>query len=408
MMINHSDIQPGNNNCIVKSKEDSVLVSVVMPCLNEESTLEICIDKILNTFRINNTSGEIVVADNGSTDRSCKIAQNCGVRLIQVVQKGYGSALMGGIEAARGKYVLMGDADDSYDFSHLPRFIEKLEEGYDLVMGNRFKGGVEPNAMPFLHKYFGNPVLSMIGRIFFRSSIGDFHCGLRAFKRESILSLNLKTTGMEFASEMIAKALLHHLRIAEVPTTLKPDGRNRPPRLRSWRDGWRHLSFMLLYSPRWLFIYPGTILMLMGLLIMLWLLSGPQRIGSVTLDVLTLVYSLAMILLGFQAVLFGMLSKVYAVTQGLVPKPVFWNRLFSWVKLETGLVVGSSLFMAGIIGSILAVNIWGQHNFQGLDPSKMLRLVIPSSCVIALGGEIILASFFFSVLGLSKKDDSRE
>ena len=379
------------------------LVSVVMPCLNEEQTLGICIEKIKRTFADNDIDGEIIVADNGSTDRSREIAEKLGARVVPVAQKGYGSALMGGFQAARGTYVLMGDADDSYDFSHLPRFLEKLEQGYDLVMGNRFQGGIAPRAMPFLHQYLGNPVLSLIGRIFFHSSIGDFHCGLRAFRREAVNHLCLRTTGMEFASEMIVKASLHNLRITEIPTTLKQDGRNRPPHLRSWRDGWRHLSFMLLFSPRWLFIYPGAILMLVGLILMLWLLPGSRQIGQITLDIHTMVYSLAMILLGFQAVLFGVLSKIYAVTSGLIPKPDFWNPLFRWFNLELGLVIGATCFIAGIIGSCLAIGIWEQNGFQSLDPVQTLRLVIPSVGVIALGGEIILASFFISVLGLSQK-----
>jgi len=275
-------------------------------------------------------------------------------------------------------------------------------------MGNRFQGGIAPHAMPFLHQYLGNPVLSLVGRIFFQSSIGDFHCGLRAFRLEAVNNLRLRTTGMEFASEMIVKASLNNLRMTEIPTTLKPDGRNRRPHLRSWRDGWRHLSFMLLFSPRWLFIYPGAVLMLIGLILMLWLFPSPRQIGQVTLDVHTMVYSLAMILLGFQAVLFGILSNIYAVTSGLIPKPSFWNPLFRWFNLEMGLVIGTTCFIAGIIGSCLAIGIWGQNGFQSLDPVQTLRLVIPSVGVVALGGEIVLASFFFSVLGLSQKDNSHE
>jgi glycosyltransferase involved in cell wall biosynthesis len=247
-------------------------LSVVMPCLNEAETLAACIKKIQASLSQNHIKGEIIVADNGSTDGSQEIATKMGVRVIHVDEKGYGNALMGGIAAARGKFIIMGDADDSYDFTALMPFLDKLREGYDLVMGNRFKGGVQPGAMPFLHQYLGNPVLTFIGRLFFRSPCGDFHCGLRGFTREAILKMDLRTVGMEFASEMVVKATLHKMRIAEVPTTLSPDGRSRPPHLRSWRDGWRHLCFLLLYSPRWLFLYPGALLMLIGFATGLWLL----------------------------------------------------------------------------------------------------------------------------------------
>ena len=385
------------------SNEKHILVSVVLPCLNEEQTLGICIAKIQKTFVNNNIAGEIIVADNGSTDRSCEIAHELGARVVSISQKGYGSALIGGIDTAQGTYILMGDADDSYDFSHLPRFLEKLEQGYDLVMGNRFQGGIAPGAMPFLHKYLGNPVLSLVGRIFFHCPIGDFHCGLRAFRRDSICKLHLQTTGMEFASEMIVKASLHNLNISEIPTTLKPDGRHRRPHLRTWRDGWRHLIFMLLFSPQWLFVYPGTVLLVIGLLLMLWLFPCPRQIGRVVLDVHTMVYSLAMILVGLQSVIFGVFSKVYAVTSGLIPKPPCWERLCRWFRLETGLIIGMICLFMGIIGSCLTVGIWGQHGFQALDPIQTLRLVIPSVGMITVGGEIILASFFFGVLGLANK-----
>ena len=264
--------------------------------------------------------GEVIVADNGSTDGSRELARAAGARVVPVEAKGYGSALMGGILAARGKYVVMGDADDSYDFSHVPRFLEKLRAGYDLVMGNRFLGGIQPGAMPALHRYLGNPVLSGIGRLFFHSPCGDFHCGLRGFSKEAIERLDLRTTGMEFASEMVVKATLHGLRIGEVPTTLSPDGRSRPPHLRSWRDGWRHLRFLLLYSPRWLFFYPGlTHCCSTGLTIILWLLPGPRRVGPVVLDVHTMLGGAALVLIGFQSVAFAVLAKVFAVNSGLMP-----------------------------------------------------------------------------------------
>src|SRR6266487_2781972 len=282
--------------------ETSIEFSIVMPCLKEAETLATCIQKAKRSLEENNVEGEIIIADNGSTDGSQEIAEQHGARVIDVQARGYGSALMGGIAAARGKYIIMGDADDSYDFSTLEPFVEKLRAGYDLVMGNRFKGGVKAGAMPALHRYLGNPVLTAIGRVFFHSPCGDFHCGLRGFAKDAVLRLDLRTTGMEFASEMIVKATLHKLQITEVPTTLSPDGRSRPPHLRSWRDGWRHLRFLLLYSPRWLFFYPGALLMAAGIALCGWLLPGPRHVSSVTLDVHTLLYAAAAIVIGFQAV----------------------------------------------------------------------------------------------------------
>jgi len=382
-------------------------LSVVMPCLNEELTLEVCIKKIQQTFEANDIDGEIVVADNGSTDRSCEIAESMGARVVHVKEKGYGSALMGGIVAARGKYVMMGDADDSYDFSHAPRFLEKLEEGYELVMGNRFKGGIEPGAMPAHHRYLGNPVLTGIGRLLFQSPMGDFHCGLRAFRRDSILRLNLRTTGMEFASEMVVKASYCGLRSTEVPTTLKKDGRNRPPHLRSWRDGWRHLRFMLIYSPRWLFLYPGLSLILLGVAVFLWLLPGPRRLGNVTFDVQTVFCSMMAVLIGFQSSLFWILSKVFAVNSGLIPEPPRFRTLFKYVNLEVGLVVGVGLTCAGLAGLSVAVAHWDMRGFGALDASMSLRLVIPSVGAVALGFETVLSSFFLSTLGLLDRETAR-
>jgi len=378
-------------------------LSVVMPCLDEAETLEVCIEKCLCTMRENGISGEVVIADNGSTDGSQEIATQAGARVVPVKSKGYGSALMGGIAAAKGKYVIMGDADDSYDFTHIPRILEKLREGYELVMGNRFQGGILPGAMPPLHYYLGNPILSAIGRVFFHAPCGDFHCGLRGFSRDLVERLGLCTTGMEFASEMVVKATLHNVRIAEVPTTLSPDGRTRAPHLRSFRDGWRHLRFMLLYSPRWLFLYPGLLLLLIGLVTMAWLLPSSRTIGQVNLDVHTLLYAAGAVLIGFQAVLFSVLTKVFAVTTGLIPKPPNWNHWFRRIKLEFGLVMGGTLFVGGLVGSVLAVTQWGRGSFGVLDPSQMLRLVIPSVLALALGCEVVLFSFFLSVLGLRRK-----
>ena len=295
-------------------------LTVLMPCLNEAETIGICVKNAREYIDSRNIDGEVVVADNGSTDGSQAIAEERGARVIPVAYKGYGSALLGGISAARGRFVIMGDADNSYDFSMLDPFIDKLREGYDLVIGNRFKGGIKPGAMPLLHRYLGNPLLTGIGRMFFRSPVGDFHCGLRGFNRQAVANLGLVASGMEFASEMVVKATLQRLKIAEVPTTLSPDGRTRPPHLRSWRDGWRHLRFLLLFSPRWLFLYPGAALMILGLVSMAWLLPGPRQVGGLTFDVHTLAYSAAAIVCGFQAVAFAVFTKIYGINAKLLPE----------------------------------------------------------------------------------------
>jgi hypothetical protein len=320
-----------------------------------------------------------------------------------VPQRGYGSALMAGIAAARGQFVIMGDADDSYDFSALDPFVAKLREGCDLVMGNRFAGGIEPGAMPFLHKYLGNPVLSGLGRLFFGAPVSDFHCGLRGFRRDAIADLGLATTGMEFASEMVVKATLRKLRIAEAPTTLSPDGRTRAPHLRSWRDGWRHLRFLLLFSPRWLFFYPGAALMAVGLLTMLWLLPGPRAIGSVTFDIHTLAYSAAATICGFQAVVFAIFAKTYAIKAKLLPEDPRMTRLGDVFTLEIGIVAGVVLLLVGLGVSAYAVDFWGRAAYAGLDPAVSMRFVLPAVTAIVLGIEVVFSSFFFSVLGLARE-----
>lgn len=378
-------------------------VSVVMPCLNEAETLQVCISKALCCLKENDVSGEVIVADNGSKDGSLKIAESAGARVVLVESKGYGNALMEGIGAARGRFVIMGDADDSYDFSSLMLFIEKLREGSDLVMGNRFRGGIAPGAMPPLHRYFGNPVLSGLGRLFFRCSVGDFHCGLRGLTYEAFQRMKLQTTGMEFASEMVVKAVMTGMEISEVPTTLSPDGRTRPPHLRSWRDGWRHLRFMLLFSPNWLFFYPGLLLMLIGLGVGGWLLPEARKLGQATLDLNTLAYSALAVLLGFQSVLFALFTRTFASTQGLGRESKLLNRLYRYVKLETGLIFGGLLVFLGLGGSILVTLSWSEIGFGELNPSEILRQVIPSILAIALGFQIVLGSFFLSVLGLKRK-----
>jgi hypothetical protein len=381
----------------------SIEVSVVMPCLNEAETLAVCIEKAQASLRELNVAGEILIADNGSTDGSQEIARGLGARVVDVAAKGYGSALMVGIAAAEGKYVIMGDADDSYEFSSLGPFIDKLRNGYELVMGNRFRGGIKPGAMPPLHRYLGNPVLTFVGRLFFRSPVGDFHCGLRGFSKAAVTRLDLRTTGMEFASEMVVKATLQKMRIAEVPTTLSPDGRSRPPHLRSWRDGWRHLRFLLLYSPRWLFLFPGALLMVAGLLATVWLLPGPRVVGGITFDVHTLLYAAMAVIIGFQAIVFAVFTKVFAISEGLLPADSRLDKVMNFITLEVGLIVGLVLVLLGLAGSIYAVVFWDQRSFGPLDPARTLRFVIPAVTSLMLGCQILLSSFFLSILGLRRR-----
>ena len=387
----------------VEKASEVLEVSVVMPCLNESETLAACVAKAKSTIEKLGLRGEVIVADNGSKDGSVEIAEQMGARVVHVTARGYGSALRGGIRAARGEFIIMGDADDSYDFTGIGPFVDKLREGFDVVMGNRFKGGIAPGAMPFLHKYLGNPVLTGIGRLFFGSPCGDFHCGLRAFRKDAIERLDLRTTGMEFASEMVVKATLFGLRVAEVPTTLSKDGRTSPPHLRTWRDGWRHLRFLLLYSPRWLFLYPGIILCLAGLFLSLWLLPGPRVIGSVKLDFHTLLFGAMAILIGFQSITFATFSKIFAVTEGLAPEDERLNRLFPYITLEVGLAVGAFLALAGIGLWVFGLGYWKSLHFGLLDPETTLRIVIPGFVSLTLGVETILASFFLSVLGMARE-----
>ena len=373
----------------------TVELSIVMPCLNEAETLATCIKKSQWYLNYHSISGEVIIADNGSTDGSQEIATQMGARLVPVPEKGYGSALLGGIAAARGQYIIMGDADDSYDFTHLTAFLEKLRQGYDLVMGNRFEGGIKPGAMPFLHRYLGNPVLTWIGKLFFSSPCGDFHCGLRGFSKEAVKSLNLRTTGMEFASEMVVKASLYNMRITEVPTTLSPDGRSRPPHLKTWRDGWRHLRFLLMYSPRWLFLYPGLLLILIGIIGFFWFLPSPR--------IHTLLYASTAIIIGFQIVSFAVFTKIFAISEGLLPTDPRLNRVFRYINLEVGLIVGSVLLSAGIATSIYALVIWENKLFGELDPLEMMRIVIPAITCLALGFQVVSSSFFLSILGLKRR-----
>jgi len=375
-------------------------LTILMPCLNEAETLAVCIAKAQRFLQTQQLDGEVLIADNGSTDGSQQIAQASGARVCAVPEKGYGSALLGGIRAARGRYVIMGDADDSYDFSALGAFLDALRDGAQLVMGNRFQGGIKPGAMPALHRYLGNPVLSGIGRIFFGSPIGDFHCGLRGFEREALLNLDLHTTGMEFASEMVVKATLYNLDIREVPTTLSPDGRSRPPHLRSWRDGWRHLRFLLMYSPRWLFLYPGLCLIGLGLAGMLALLPGPLIIGTIGLDIHTLLLSGTAILLGIQAVTFSLLARQFAISVKLLPDDPKFISALERLSLEKLLVIGVVLMAGGLGGIAYSIYAWGQAAFGALDAGHMMRLLVPAVTLLAAGFQLIISSFFRSIIGL--------
>jgi len=371
-----------------------------MPSLNEAETLAGCVEEAWRALRDDQITGEVIVADNGSTDGSQAIATRLGARVVQVTEKGYGRALQSGIAEARGRYVLMGDSDGSYDFTHARRFVEKLREGWDVVMGNRFMGGVEPGAMPWKNRYIGNPLLSGLGRLFFRCPVGDFHCGLRAFSKSAYERLQLRTGGMEFASEMVIKATLFNFRMTEIATTLRPDGRNRPPHLRPWRDGWRHLRFMLLFCPRWLFLQPGIAMIVVGAVVGGFLVRGPLRVGSVTLDVHTLLFAGMAVLIGFQSVAFAVFTKVFAIQSGVLPPDEKFNRWFRWLNLERGLAVGAILIVAGLALSLQAVGLWGQHSFGELGPGELLRLVIPGGLLLTLGCQVVLVSFFLSILGL--------
>jgi hypothetical protein len=371
-----------------------------MPCLNEARTVGICVSKALQFLREQGISGEVVVADNGSTDGSQEIAARAGARVISVKEKGYGNAIRGGVAASRGKYIIMGDSDDSYDFLNLGPFLEKLREGYDLVMGNRFKGFIAPGAMPASHRYFGNPVLTAIGRILFRSPCGDFHCGLRGFSREAYEKMDLYTEGMEFASEIVVKASLLGMRIAEVPTTLVPDGRGRPSHLRSWRDGWRHLRFLLLYSPRWLFLLPGLIMVIGGGLLGALLMGSSLTFGDVVSDLGALVGLSMSTVLGFELILMGLFAKVLGVRERLFPKDDKTERFLQRAKMEIGLLVGLGIFLLGlaILGSevIMGQELVASDNFHW----ERLKGTIASFTLIVIGVQVVSHSFLFGLMGL--------
>jgi hypothetical protein len=377
-------------------------LTILMPCLNEAETLATCIQKGLAYLAQSGVSGEVLIADNGSSDGSQAIARGLGARVIDVPEKGYGAALIAGIAGAQGRFVIMGDSDDSYDFSALDPFMAKLRAGHDLVMGNRFKGGIAPGAMPPLHRYLGNPVLSTIGRVFFGGPIRDFHCGLRGFSRAAIMALDLRAPGMEFASEMVVKATMRGLRITEVPTTLSPDGRSRPPHLRSWRDGWRHLRFLLIFCPRWLFFYPGAVLFALGAIAMAVLLPGPALLGFVTLDVHTLLYASGAVVMGFQAMQFWVFARLYGALTGLLPAPSGLTQTLSRFGLEAALVVAALLLLLGFGLGFLALAQWGAEDFGALRGGKVMRLAIASVTAMLLALQLAFGAFFLALLGMMR------
>lgn len=378
-------------------------LTIVMPCLNEAETIVTCVEMAKRGIESAGVSGEVLVADNGSTDGSIELAEKHGARVVRVAAKGYGNALRGGIEAARGRWVLMGDADASYDFGEASRFVGQLREGCDLVMGCRLPAGggtIKPGAMPWKNRWLGNPVLSFIGRLFFRTPIRDFHCGLRAFSRDAYDRMELKTTGMEFASEMVMKASLFGMKMAEVPITLHPDGRSRPPHLRPWRDGWRHLRFMLIYSPRWLFLVPGLVLAAIGASVGAMLCFGPRVVGTVRLEVGTLTVAAMSLIIGVQLVAFAFFSKVFAIGEGLLPDDHKFDRFFRFFTLEKGLLAGLATLLAGKGMLAWSVWQWAQASFGNLDYESNLRHLVIASTLVVVGLQVAFASFFLGVLGL--------
>jgi len=375
-------------------------VSIVIPCLNEAETIEGVVREVQAAVEKNGLSAEVIVADNGSSDGSQQIAARLGAKVISVVERGYGSALRGGIFAARGRYIIMGDADGSYDFSSIGTFVDKLRQGNDFVMGNRFKGGIQPGAMPWKNQWIGTPALSRIANLFYRTGIGDVNCGLRAFTKPAFVKMNLQTTGMEFASEMVVKASLHRLRIAEVPTILRPDMRTRRPHLNPWRDGWRHLRFMLLYTPAWLFLVPGAAMFAVGVIGSALLLPGPLRIGAAAFDIHTLLLMAFLIIVGYQVIVFAVSTRTFATETGLLPPSPVLSGLYRYVRLETGLLLGGLATLVGLAGVLIAAIAWSRVGFQQLDPDSTMRQLIPAVVLLSIGVQTVFASFFLSMLGL--------
>jgi hypothetical protein len=377
-----------------------------MPCLNEARTVATCVDKAVRCLEKMGVRGEVIVADNGSSDGSREIAASHGARVVCVERRGYGSALQAGIAAAQGRYIIMGDADDSYDFSNLQPFVDRLRQGDELVMGNRFRGGIKPGAMPWLHRYIGNPILSGILNLFFRTPVGDAHCGLRAFRKDSCARLGLHSTGMEFASEMVVKASLNRQKISEVPIVLYPDGRDRPPHLRSFRDGWRHLRFLLLLCPLWLYLIPSAALMAGGLGLMAWLTPGPRLIGSVELDVHSMLFGALCVILGYQTFSLWAYAKIHGWTSGLLPPDTFSTKVFKHVTLERGLVAGLVLLATGLSLNIWLVSEWLGQNMGHLEVRTTLRYALWGFTTMVLGVQTIYSSFFVSMLGMARDQRS--
>jgi glycosyltransferase involved in cell wall biosynthesis len=382
----------------------AVEFTLLMPCLNEAETVGICVRKARAFLARTHTEGEVLVADNGSTDGSQALAREAGARVIHVGKKGYGEALLGGIRAARGRFVIMADSDDSYDFSALDGFVERLRGGDTLVIGHRFRGGIRPGAMPLLHRYVGNPVLSFLGRLLFGSKIGDFHCGLRGVDREAALQLGLRGPGMEFASEMIVKATLANWRIGEVPTVLSPAGRSGAPHLRSWRDGWRHLRFLLMMSPRWLMLYPGSCMIAAGAAAELLILRGPVIIHGVGFDIHTMLYAAGTTILGVQLVLFSLLARTIGVIKRVLPMTPPLQRFLSVFTLERGILLGASLGLIGLTLAVYSVRTWAQASLGALDPATVMRVAIPSVTLMLAGAEIVFSSFLLGFIDVPRTD----
>jgi glycosyltransferase involved in cell wall biosynthesis len=377
---------------------NAVELTILMPCLNEAETVGTCIGKAQRFLAQAGISGEVLVADNGSTDGSQAIAEKLGARVVTVADRGYGAALIGGIQAANGRYVVMGDADDSYDFSALTPFVDRLRDGADLVMGNRFKGGIAPGAMPFLHRYLGNPVLSWTGRLFFHLRVGDFHCGLRGFNRERLNALNLRTMGMEFASEMVVRAALADYRIEEVPTALHKDGRSRPPHLRTWQDGWRHLSFLLIYSPKWLFLYPGLFLLALGIFTAFALLPGAVKVGNVAFDIHTFTVACITVLVGTQALSFGAVARKFATVHKLLPPSRRFSGILAALTLNRILIGSALIALGGLAGVVICILQWASTGFGPLEYSALLRILILSLTAIAIGVQLALTGFLSAIV----------
>lgn len=378
---------------------DGAELTIVIPCLNEAETIGTCLEKANRFFRAYDVPGEIIVADNGSSDGSQEIARAAGARVIDVPERGYGAALRAGIAAAESPFVAMGDGDDSYDFMGLMPFVEKLRQGHDLVMGNRFLGGIGRGAMPRLHRWIGNPALSTAGRVFYGAPIGDFHCGMRAFRREAILDLGLSSPGMEFASEMVVKAHLEGLNMTEVPTTLSPDGRSRAPHLRSFRDGWRHLKFLLLFSPRWLYFYPGMALTVLGLIAMLLLLPGQKMLGELRLGVNSLLFCGAAVLLGMQLVSFGLLAELFGSRERYWLETDRIKRIRRWLTVDRACIIGGGLFVLGVAGSLFAVWQWRGEGYGDMNADALMRITIPSVLACAVGLQIAFTGFLAELIG---------